>query len=107
MYRLLREACSSGEASLALKRRDKLPALQGQARRGDDGGPGAVPASFRTAWEEGAAADSRANRAVGDAGLEFGLIAREMRRKQRAKIGTNVTFPSAFHSGTLLLEGTP
>jgi hypothetical protein len=37
----------------------------------------------------------------------LGLIAREMRRKQRAKIGTNVTFPSAFHSGTLLLEGTP
>jgi hypothetical protein len=52
MYRLLREACSSGEASLALKRRDKLPALLDEARRGDDGGPGAAPASFQTAWEK-------------------------------------------------------
>jgi hypothetical protein len=75
MYRLRREACRSGEASLALKSGEKLPALPDEARRGDDGAPGAVPASSRTAWEEGASAHSRVNRAVGDAGLEFGLIA--------------------------------
>lgn len=56
---------------------------------------------------EAAATNSRANRAVGVTGCEIGLIAQEMLRKHRAKIGTNVTFPSAFRCSTLLLEGMP
>jgi hypothetical protein len=68
---------------------------------------GQCPLRPRRVWDEAAATNSRANRAVGAADLEVSLIAREMPRKHRAKIGTNVTFPSAFHSGTLLVEGMP